>query len=168
MEVRLEWHEVLMGAHIGIQREIEAIKKLSRDRRPNIAHSWDQGVRGALGEMAACKALGVFWDGSVNTYRTRPDIPPNIQVRTRPLDDERTQYDLIVRSSDKTTDNFVLVAGQRNVFIVRGWIGGEEARRDEWSRNYGGHERAWFVPRTALRPIAELAAGGMVITGGDN
>lgn len=157
MTVHLEWHEVLMAAQIGIQREVEAIKRSSADRRPNIKHSWDQCIRGALGELAACKALGVFWDGSVNTYRRKPDIMPNIQVRTRPEDGPRLQYDLIVRRSDKDTDAFVLVAGQRSAFVVRGWITGREAKAPENMRNYDGHEMAWFVPRSSLRPIEELA-----------
>jgi hypothetical protein len=147
-----------MAAQIGLQREVECIKRLSKDRRPNIRHSWDQCVRGALGELAACKALGVFWDGSVNTYKTKPDIAPNIQVRTRPVDDARTTYDLIVRKSDKDTDTFVLVTGQRETFVVRGWITGKMAKLPEYVKNYDGHEEAWFVPRTALRPISELAS----------
>jgi hypothetical protein len=165
MTVTLAWHEVLMAAQIGLQREAECLKRLSRDRRPNIRHSWDQCIRGALGEMAACKALGVFWDGSVNTFKTKPDIPPNIQVRTRPADCDKVKYDLIVRSSDKDTDTFVLVAGQRETFVVRGWITGKLAKNQSYSRNYDGHEQAWFVPRDALRPIEELVA---IIHGGRN
>jgi hypothetical protein len=157
MTVHLEWHEVLMAAQIGLQREAESIKRSSADRRPNIKHSWDQCIRGALGELAACKALGVFWDGSVNTYRKKPDIPPNIQVRTRPADEPRLQYDLIVRKSDKDSDAFVLVAGQRDTFVVRGWISGKDAKSPDFLRNYDGHEEAWFVPRSALRPIEELS-----------
>lgn len=155
MEVRLEWHEVVMGAQIGMTRQIEALRRGLKDRRKDIARTWDIHICGALGEMAAAKALNVHWSGSVNTFKGA-DIGQRIQVRTRPLDTERTRYDLIVRDADKDSDIFVLVQGEADVFYVHGYIVGADAKRDEWRQNYGGHQESWFVPRSALRPIEEL------------
>lgn len=155
MEVRLEWHEVQMGAQVGLARHVEAIRKGLIDRRKDISRTWDQHICGALGEMAAAKALNRHWSGGINTFKGA-DIGHNIQVRTRPFDTDRVKYDLIVRDSDKDNEVFVLVQGESDRFVIGGWITGQAAKKDDWRRNYGGHQESWFVPKDKLWPIEEL------------
>jgi hypothetical protein len=156
MQVILEPYEIRMAALVGLDREYESIRRGLINKRRTIEHTWDTHIRGALGEYAACKALNVCWSGSVNTHKSKPDIEPNIEVRTRPLDTQRIKYDLIVRSDDSNDSVFVLVAGNADVFHVRGWICGADAKKPEWRKNYGQHGEEWFVPREALSPIEQL------------
>jgi hypothetical protein len=155
MEVRLEWHEVQMGAQVGLARHVEAIRKGLIDRRKDISRTWDQHICGALGEMAAAKALNCHWSGGINTFKGA-DIGRNIQVRTRPFDTDRVKYDLIVRDADKDSDVFILVQGESDRFVIGGWITGRDAKREDWRRNYGGHQESWFVPKDGLWPIEQL------------
>ena len=155
MEVRLEWHEVQMAAQVGLARHVEAIRKGLTDRRKDISRTWDQHICGALGELAAAKALDCHWSGGINTFKGA-DVGANIQIRTRPFDTERTKYDLIVRDNDRNDDIFVLVQGESDRFLIAGWIKGADAKRPEWRRNYGGHQESWFVPKDGLSPVEHL------------
>lgn len=158
MQVRLEWHELLMGATVGIQRQVEAMRAGIVDHaRCRSDVTWEIHIAGALGELAAAKAMNVHWNGGVNTFKGA-DIGSNIQVRTRPSDTERTSYDLIVRPSDKNDDIFVMVQGEGDTYYVRGWISGAAAKQPQWLSNHGGYREAWFVPKSALHPVTELVA----------
>lgn len=105
-------------------------------------------ILGAAGEMAVAKVLGRYWGGDVCTFK-RADIGSNIQVRTR----SRHEWDLIIRDDDDGAAYFVLVTGTPGNLCVRGWIKGEDARRDEWRQGHGGRPPAWFVPQSALKPM---------------
>lgn len=106
-------------------------------------------IEGVAGEMAFCKAAGVPFPATINTYRDQPDVPPDIEVRTR----SKHWHDLIVRTDDNPEYRVVLVTGSRGRYFVRGWILARAARRDEWWQTYGGGPGAWFVPQDALMPM---------------
>jgi len=110
-------------------------------------------VMGTCGEMAVAKLLGKYWPPSVNTFHSVADIGEHIEVRTRSRDDG----ELIVRPNDALDRWYVLVTGQAPEMVVRGYIAGFEAVRDEWVQNPGGHRPAWFVPQSALKPIPVTA-----------
>lgn len=96
--------------------------------------------------MAYAKAAGVYWSGSVDTFKA-PDVE-TVQVRTRSGDGPRT--DLIVRRSDDPDDVFVLVIGKIPNYRIVGWMRGHEAWRDEYIASHGSRAPAWFVPPDKL------------------
>lgn len=153
VSITLTWYELFLASQIGIRRQVAALQKKLPDKygaKPD--HGWQIHVEGAAGEMAAAKALGMYWSGSVNTFKVGGDVG-SVQVRTR----SRSDYDLIVRADDRDGDVFVLVVGASPSFDVVGWILGRDAKRSEWLRTHGGRPSAYFVPQEALSNIELLA-----------
>lgn len=150
--VTLTWQEVIQGAMAGIQRNASAKLRGLPDRHGFLGAGWDVHIEGALGEIAAAKAAGLYWSPTCDTFRNSADVGKSIEVRTR----SRHDYELIVRRDDGDTKAFVLVTGSVPNYEVRGWILGREAKRDEWLRNHGGRPAAFFVPTEMLRPVATL------------
>jgi hypothetical protein len=153
MTTTLTKYELDMAAVVGVRRNVSAV---ARGRQHQHGMSADDGwrahIEGACGELALAKYLGKYWDGSVDTFRSMPDLG-DIEVRTR----SKPYYDLIIREDDDPSKVYVLVTGSAPDYEVRGWIRGEQARRDEWLQSYGGRPPAWFVPQDALTPIRKRA-----------
>jgi hypothetical protein len=135
-----------MAASVGLRRQVSAVASNLEERHGiDPDDGWRVHIEGACGELAVAKFLGRYWDGSVDTFRSLPDLG-NVEIRTR----SKHVYDLIVRGDDDPQKFYVLVTGRAPFYRVRGWIKGEEARKDEWLQSYGGREEAWFVPASAL------------------
>lgn len=50
---------------------------------------------------------------------------------------------------------YVLVTGRNGCYVVRGWMSAGEAKQhSEWVKEYGGREKAWFVPQAHLYDIS--------------
>jgi len=148
-----------VAAEVGARRNLHAIfRNCKEGAGRNPAGLWMDHINGALGEMAVAKYLGVYWPASVNTFRHEPDIPPNIEVRTR----SKPNYQIVVRPNDDDTAIFVLARGQNQFFDIVGWITGRDAKRSEWLHDYGGRPPAYFVPDDALHGISTLREMMMV------
>lgn len=150
LDVTLEWYEVAGAVTVGARRHLEALRRNSRNAFGcEDEGGWEKHIEGACAERAAAKSLGVYWDGSVNTY-ARADIVTldgvKIQVRWRSKD----SYDLMVRPKDSDTERFVLVTGTVPTYRVWGWIMGRDAKRPNWSHSHGGRPAAFFVPKDEL------------------
>jgi hypothetical protein len=154
MQVTLEWHEYAMGSEVGKLRMLASIRRGSAHRYGMDRQGWTEHIEGACAELAVAKTLGVYWDGSVDTFKGRPDLP-GVEVRWR----SRPEWDLIVRPDDDPDAWFVLVVGSCPTYTVVGAMQGRDARRDEWSRDYGGRPPAWFVPQAHLLPIEAMGYG---------
>lgn len=104
---------------------------------------------GACGELSVAKAIGCHWPAHVNSFKSLPDLPPDIEVRHR----TKSHYDLIVRPDDPDDRKYYLTLGDvdelPNVHVV-GWIQGAQAKRGEWLRGHGGWKPAYFVPQGQL------------------
>lgn len=111
-------------------------------------------VLGACGEIAVAKALGLHWGGTVNAYKTKPDVEPDIEVRHR----TKSYYDLIVRKDDPDDRRYFLTIGEASelpkISLV-GWISGAEAKQDRWLARHGGWKEAYFVPQGELNGVGE-------------
>ncbi|MEO2054715.1 MAG: hypothetical protein ABGX83_05390 [Nitrospira sp.] len=152
-EVTLSSYEIYMAACVGVARRLASFKRGETNKVQNKDFGWHSDIEGACAEMAFAKYLGVFWDGSVNTFK-RPDVG-NIQVR-------HTQHErgcLIIRGADIDSQVFVLITGHHPKFEICGWIVGRDAKREEYARDPHGKYPAWFVPAKELRPIAEIRMG---------
>jgi hypothetical protein len=133
---------------------LQSSKVVSLDGRADAhglgkADGWGMHIEGAAGEMAADKAMDLYWSPTVNTFKSGGDVGHSIQVRTR----SRHRYDVIVRADDRDDDTFVLVTGRPPDFRVHGTIRGRDAKRKEWWAEHGGRPGAWFGRASALRPI---------------
>lgn len=151
--IKLDWFEVRLAAQVGLERNVEALRE---GRTPSAGFSkvegaWEIHVQGACGELAFAKAADRFWAGSVNRFGCSGDVG-RVEVRTR----SRHDYDLLVRPGDADDSVFVLVTGVAPEFLVHGWVWGEEAKRKEWLRDYGGRPPAYFVPQAVLNPLEAL------------
>jgi hypothetical protein len=148
ISVTLSSAEIISAATVGALRFAESVSSGRRD-----SHGFDKSksglslhIEGACGEVAFAKCRGLYWGATVNSFKAA-DLERNIQVRTRSSHD----YDLIVRSDDADTDVFVLVTGVCPNYLVRGWMYGKDAKKDEFSKDYGGRPSAYFVPASKLK-----------------
>ena len=106
MKVKLTKSEMFFAAMIGVMRNIEALEHDRKDKHGHDGPGWNIQVEGACGEMASAKAQGLYWDGSVNTFKDGDDIC-GCQVRTR----SKSHYELIIRKDDNPQAIFNLVTG---------------------------------------------------------
>jgi hypothetical protein len=148
--IQLTWHEAAMASEVGRLRQLVSVKAGRLDQHGFAGDGWSEHIEGACGEQAVAKALNVYWDGSIDSFK-RDDLP-GLQVRTR----SRHDWDLIVRPNDPDQAVFVLVTGRCPSYLVQGWIRGCDAKRPDWLKNHGGRPAAYFVPRTALHQLSEL------------
>lgn len=120
---------------------------------PTLESVKETDLLGALGEVALCKALGVYWTPTVNSFHS-PDVL-RLQIRTTNHPSGR----LIVRSADADDEAFVLVClVGTNEYQFPGWLMGFAAKQPKWFTDAkNGREPAYFVPRADLQPIAELS-----------
>jgi hypothetical protein len=153
MEVKLTWYELMMASSVGCRRNVEALSKNRKGTFDGGLSTWDAHILGASGEMAFAKATGLYWDASVNTFKTGGDVV-GVEVRTR----SQRDWELIVRDDDPDGRIYFLVTGGPEKFRLVGWIKSEDARRPEWRNNHGGYSPAFFVPQSALKPLDQLLA----------
>jgi hypothetical protein len=158
MKITLTWSEVMQAAMVGVMRRVTDL----RDKRqgaygiPSDAPVWDYDVEGCCGEMAAAKALGIYWSGAHGSLCV-PDIGEGFQVRTRCLR-TRQSNNLILHPADKDSAVFILVLGTAPTYDVAGWIRGAEGKRQEFWSDPAGGRPAFFVPPNRLRSMDELVS----------
>lgn len=149
MQVALTDYEFADCVGVGLRRLLS-----SNTKGLNHASTYERGhlkrleeeTLGACGERAFCKALGIYWDGSVDTFHTKADAGVRYEIRSTTRDDGR----LIIRDNDDPDRIYVLVTGQPPRMTVRGWILGSWARQPSWRTDPYGYRPAWFVPQNAL------------------
>ena len=151
MIVRLTWFERRIALSVGRERAARAAARNSTEiiPRPQVyAHAV-----GAAGELAFAKALGVYWNFSVDTFRSAPDVA-GYEVRTR----TNPEWDLFIRPNDSDNRKYALVTIDRDKsFLIVGYLLGADAKQRRWLRDYGNRGKsAYFVPQAALLPIPEL------------
>jgi hypothetical protein len=151
MNVTLTDYELVQAAMTGMLRQVSAIKR--KYKSTLVGKEWQAHIEGACGEVAVAKAMGRYWGGSVNTFKSGGDLDSTgWEVRTR----SDHAYNLIVRDNDADERVFILVTGQAPNYQVRGWLKAADAKREEWKKNYGGHGFAYFVPNSELREMGDL------------
>lgn len=148
-----EWK---LCCQVGLDRSVSAIKGKLKDnvsKKKDWLHELDIHIKGALGELAASKVLGVQWTGSVDTFKEGGDLANGLEIRFR----SNSEWDLILRDNDPSDRKYVLVRGMPPGAIeVAGWILGEDAKQQRWWKNHGNLRPAYFVPASELRGLEEL------------
>lgn len=148
--VRLTQYELKMAASVGVSRHISCVA----EGRPDAdgydgENGWHIHIEGAAGELAVAKAIGRYWDGSVDTFKGKGDIGDNIEVRTH----HGHNGHLIVTQRDHEDHAYFLVTGTAPDYKVHGWLYGHEAMKDKWLRSFNGRPEIYFVPQSALHPL---------------
>jgi hypothetical protein len=155
VEVVLEWYELAIAAQVGLSRQMRAMQMKRPDKHGlDPEKGWSVHIEGAAGEMALAKHKRVYWDGSVDVFKSAGDVG-DIQVRTR----SKSWYELLVRKDDRDEDIFVLVTGLAPNFAIVGWAYGHEAKLIP-AKDHGGREPAHFMPQGNLRDIDTLKIDG--------
>jgi hypothetical protein len=152
VEIALTYPELYVAGMIGVMRRVASLQNGNDKNKHARLSNWLTDIDGACAEIALAKHLGVYWRPSVNEFK-RPDLPPNIQVRSTP---HRNGH-LIVRENDKPNADhrFVLVITVVPRFILVGSMLGHEAMYDEFFRRALTPDEAdgWWVPQDRLSEL---------------
>lgn len=119
--------------------------------------TWEKGFNvhlyGAIGEIAAAKAIGCYAPLHVNQFsRMRADLLCDVEVRHR----ISHEHQLIVREKDMDERKYVLTRGTPPNITVVGWLSGREAKSRDYLRDYGDWGPAYFVPDERLHSMDTL------------
>ena len=148
LTVVLSWPELYLASTAGIMRRSESLKsgRVGAQKRDPGADKWGRDIESAHAEMAVAKLFGLYWSGTLNTFRGA-DLHDYIQVKSTDLPDGR----LIVRREDATDHVCILVIRENTrTFRVVGWVAAGDAKQDEWLTNPNGTDAAWFLPQDQL------------------
>ena len=126
VRVELDNIEVGVGHYIGTMRQAavelsqHAVSYTGRDL-------YEDHIMGALGEMAVAKGLDLYWDASVNTFKSRPDVS-DFEVRTTTYRPPRCS--IYVSDRDDGAARYILVSKiSKTEYDLLGWATGDEIRR---------------------------------------
>ena len=153
--IELTWYEAKLATEVGVNRCLSSWAKGSEHAagyKPK--DLFDTNIKAAASEMAVAKYLGIYWDGSVNTYKSQPDLAPDIEVRMSMM----VPPCLIIRPNDKEGMRYVLVKnmwvhGRRPKFQILGFQR-KELMKDKWLTDFGQERpECWAVPMKELLPI---------------
>ena len=164
MKVELEWYEAEMAANVGMASAFSSFRAKHDAHKYGLKEGefsfFEMDIRGAVAECAVAKGLGMYWDGSVDTFHDKADIGDNIEVRSV----KDTQRQLLVRPNDPTEGRiYVLVVdlwrmGTTPNYIIRGWLPGEECKDKKYETDFGRKDRppCYGIPAQDLKPIEDL------------
>lgn len=149
-KVNLRPEEMERACWTGVKRNLEAVANGLKAGWGGPSECWEAHIQGALAELAFAKWMQTYWEGHVNTFRSRDDVigfevrwASNAQLKRRPKDEPNRK--------------FVLVTGEIPTFYVRGWLWGHEFETLGRKMDPGNRGRpAWFVTPEQLRPMSEI------------
>ena len=151
INVSLNYWECFTAASVALNRKLESkFKNLKNSTfgKQN-KDEWKNDIEGALTEMAFCKAFGMYWDGSVNTFKN-PDVPDTpIQIRGTEYNTGR----LIIRENDPVNDLYILVVGSIPNYKIVGGLFGHQGRMDKFIEDPNNQGRCWMIPQQQLLPV---------------
>ena len=164
MKRELEWYEAEMAAKVGMARAFSSFRSKHDPYKYGLKKDefgfFEMDIRGAAAECAVAKGLGLYWDGSVDTFHDKADIGESIEVRSV----KDTQRQLLVRPNDPVEGRiYVLVVdlwrmGTTPNYVIRGWLPGEECKQGKYETDFGRKDRppCYGIPAQDLNPIKKL------------
>lgn len=153
-KVVLDPDEQRLAGVVAIETNTSSLKKHYVERyggKPEQALANNHGGRGA--EVAVAKYFNLFWGGYIGQW-DKDDVG-QLQVRWS----REPNADLRLHPRDKDDRAYVLVTGgglEGAEYTLRGWIWGDEGKKDRWWRDGEKGRPAFWVPQRALRPVSEL------------
>ena len=137
--VRLEGYEVEVAVMVGSARNKSALKKESRDVYAcDPVMSWGQHVEAAGAEMAVAKYLGLYWDGSVDTYRSGSGDLPYTNIDVKHSKDGKWKV------KERDEGELVLVKGAMPNYIIDSYCFAIEVKETSTPISIG-ESKLWFV-----------------------
>ena len=121
--VKLESYEMNVAVAVGTARNASAILKASKnvyDGDP--VRYWGQHIDGAGAEMAFAKFIGLYWDGSVDTYRKSCGDLPHTGI------DVKHSKDGFWKVKDRDKGELVLVSGTMPDFVIDSYCNSDEVK----------------------------------------
>lgn len=144
--IKLSGIEMSMAAHVGAMRRIRSTTDGLDKNKHAAVSDWATDVEGAAYEMVVAKFLGVYWSGSINSFKAS-DLDNQIQVRGS----KHSNGYLIVRHNDPAEHLFVFVTGQNGTYKIHGCMRGAFAKKEEYYRDSSiDGAAAWWVPQDHL------------------
>jgi len=145
-KIKLSEMELKVGCITGYERHIESVVNNRRPRFPEkyIGELLLNHQLAACAELAFCKMSGIYFAHTKNTFHIA-DVLDNIEVRYSNLPEVKVRRD---------DNNMIVVSmsGNLDCFTCNGWIKSEDAKRQEYEKDYGNRGRpAYFVPLTNIR-----------------
>lgn len=154
MVITLSSAEMMVAANVATMRGVQNLKRRVAERHGssmNISQGFiEPNVSSCMAEMAVAKALGLYWSGEIGNYKAR-DVGGLVDVRSS----RRASNHLILHDDDPDDVPFVSVSVAEPEFTLHGWVLARDGKRKEFWRTDTGRA-AYFVPRSALRPMDEL------------
>lgn len=157
MIVTLSYAEIQVAYFVAVQRRIFNMKKQSKHQHGLAPETEPTNIEmlGCAGEMAVAKAFNLYWDTSLNHHTV--DVGGLVEVRSVNQPGRR----LLIHEKDRSDLPYVLVYSdpRSTIFTLKGWIVGEEGKKEEYVRDLTGKNRpCYVVPDEKLRPMTELSA----------
>ena len=161
MIVELEWYEYKMAAQVGLDRKVQSILNGHKDRYGSV---WtpisDVGwsVVSAVAECAVAKALGMYWDGSINTF-SRPDLG-DYEIKAQlhhKIDPNKHSNFLVIKPNAPDDLLHVLVLSHSNTrYEVVGFMKASDAKVARYERQVGTRPKFYGIPAEDLTDIRLL------------
>jgi len=154
VEISLEWYEVAMAMGVASRRIANATQhKMHHKYGYTGGNALLNNSLGALSECAVAKYLGVYWNGSVGTFKSGGDVDI-VQVRAT----DNAHGNLIVQADDQPGAPFVLVRVLSETrYELVGWLMGKEAQQKKFSKTLvEGRPPVFLVPDRDLYDMEAL------------
>lgn len=150
MQITLTPNQFQMAAYAGFLMRVENLHA-GRRAAYGCLSGFDAQILGAVGEYVVSLGMGWPWDGP---GRLRAPDVNGVDVRTS----SRADGALIVHPRDPSDRAFILVTASPDplTYHLRGWVWGREAKQRAYWADPAGGRAAYFVPQTALHPLAAL------------
>jgi hypothetical protein len=154
--VRLTDEEIALADDAARLRQENADRQRIGDAHGYTGDGLAAHVQGARAEVAVARFLDVEWTAAaVPEFRQVEFDVGHLQVRSTPRPNGR----LIVHPGDPDNQPFVLVRSHRDpVFVLVGWVYGEEAKQRAWWTAPASGRPCYLVPNERLRAMAFLPA----------
>lgn len=158
--IGLSLDEITMAAHVGLSRNVSAIRDRRNPGRGRTDAGWEAHCNGAIAEYVVAKALGVTWMPVIGHLDTDDGDVEGLQVRS-------TAYaggHLILKEKDPEGLYVLVVLDLRSQSAsIRGWVDALEARDVlYWRNGTAGRAGGYWVPQSALHPWSSIPAHTMV------
>lgn len=155
MKVKLSGYEMLLAAHAGVMRQVEAIRRGRVDNHGFRGDGWGAHIEGCGAEMAVAKSVGIYWEAvTTNPDHLEGDVGA-IEVRSSEKPDGR----LILHPTDPDDSLFIFVVGKLPEYEIKGGIVAAEGKKQPYWQDPGTGRPAFFVPQEALRPLSAFNLG---------
>lgn len=163
MIVKLTPGEMFIATTVGSGRQWQSSYK-TEHTKDWTGDLWATNIEAARAEMAVAKGLNRYWSGALRDFRLTDGAVADVgefEVRTHVADLQDANYcnrlHLIIRPRDNNDAKFILVLGRRGDYVLKGWMGGKDAKVSKYLRNPDGRGDAWFVPIDQLKSMDLIA-----------